>query len=547
MEQYQKIYLNRGQMYLRDTRPHSKTVLASRRFGKATCVALDMRTFVDTMPRCRIAISVATFKQALTNTLPAAKEGLERLGYIQGIHYFVGRKAPVSSNFAMPYFMPDDWYHCIHFYNGTVFTLLSDDVKFSANSATFDGLIVDEAKTVNRQKMLDETIPAISGHHAFKDIPWHCGKHIYSDMPTSRVGLWLLDEEKKMNKDIILMIESILYELYELNQKNTNTPYYEKRIQQKMDELNFWRSKAYLFVVYNILDNIHVVGEKYIRDQHRDLPPALFRTALLSERLKKALGGFYASLNSKHYYFLNDNSFLNNIRDKSGEIDLSKFKNINCLADADYNSELPLYIAMDVNNNINWLIVGQPDYDNNVMYTLKSFWVKNSDNSLFEVCKQFADYYRPVMNRDVVFYFDHTFKQGKNPLQMAEAYYQYITKTIQSFGYDVNEVYIGSALKHKDKHLIINQGLTQSFENSQTYLFPKFNYSNNETLLTAMEQTGTTINRDGWGKDKSGEKEPDTVNNPVEYRPDGTDAWDTLYIGLNLFPFTSTDFSSNNY
>ena len=61
------------------------------------------------------------------------------------------------------------------------------------------------------------------------------------------------------------------------------------------------------------------------------------------------------------------------------------------------------------------------------------------------------------------------------------------------------------------------------------------NKPNNEILIQAMENTGTKIGAKGWGKDKDGEKLDETADDPYELRTDGTDAWDTLYMGCNEF------------
>jgi hypothetical protein len=65
-----------------------------------------------------------------------------------------------------------------------------------------------------------------------------------------------------------------------------------------------------------------------------------------------------------------------------------------------------------------------------------------------------------------------------------------------------------------------------------------------------MEQTGTRVNVNGWGKDKTGEKKPDTPQDPVEFRTDGGDAWDTLFIGCNshrVENFYTGSVHSNHY
>jgi hypothetical protein len=86
-------------------------------------------------------------------------------------------------------------------------------------------------------------------------------------------------------------------------------------------------------------------------------------------------------------------------------------------------------------------------------------------------------------------------------------------------------------MRHDLKHQYINDALT-----GIKYLFPLFNKHNNEFLLPAMEQTGIRIGRNGFEKDKTGEKKPETDEDLLEYRTDGTDAWDTLFVGLNFFP-----------
>ena len=70
-----------------------------------------------------------------------------------------------------------------------------------------------------------------------------------------------------------------------------------------------------------------------------------------------------------------------------------------------------------------------------------------------------------------------------------------------------------------------------------------FNLHNCEYLKLAMEQTGIKIGRNGFEKDKSAEKYEDSPEQPDETKTHVTDAWDTLYIGMCLFPadITSDD------
>ena len=53
-----------------------------------------------------------------------------------------------------------------------------------------------------------------------------------------------------------------------------------------------------------------------------------------------------------------------------------------------------------------------------------------------------------------------------------------------------------------------------------------------------MQQTaGVSRGRNGFRKDKGGEKLAETEEDLLQHRTDGTDAFDTLYIGCEKFPY----------
>ncbi len=90
-----------------------------------------------------------------------------------------------------------------------------------------------------------------------------------------------------------------------------------------------------------------------------------------------------------------------------------------------------------------------------------------------------------------MFYFDHTFvwETGRD----SESYSDTITRELTAAGFNVTEVYI------------------------------------------AMEQTGIKTGKNGFEKDKGPERKPDSPESPDEYKTHITDAWDTLFIGMNFF------------
>ena len=69
---------------------------------------------------------------------------------------------------------------------------------------------------------------------------------------------------------------------------------------------------------------------------------------------------------------------------------------------------------------------------------------------------------------------------------------------------------------------------------------PFFNRQNNDDLILAIQAAGVSRGRNGFRKDKGGEKLAESEEDLLE----GTDAFDTLYIGCEKFPYRDT-FSIN--
>ena len=84
---------------------------------------------------------------------------------------------------------------------------------------------------------------------------------------------------------------------------------------------------------------------------------------------------------------------------------------------------------------------------------------------------------------------------------------------------------------HDEKYLLINQGFA-----GKQRLMPFFNRQNNDDLILAIQTAAVVRGRNGFRKDKGGEKLDETEENLLEHRTDSTDAFDTLYIGAEKFP-----------
>ena len=80
-------------------------------------------------------------------------------------------------------------------------------------------------------------------------------------------------------------------------------------------------------------------------------------------------------------------------------------------------------------------------------------------------------------------------------------------------------------MRHDEKYLLINQ----AFAGKQR-LMPFFNRQNNDDLILAIQAAGVTRGRNGFHKNKAGEKLAESEEDLLEHRTDDTDAFDTLFL-----------------
>ncbi len=528
-----KVYFNKPQRLTQLIGANTTVIVAGRRTGKTDSIAAPfVLRNMQRMPGSTGGIVVPTFKHGLTNTIPGLLAAWKRWGYIEGIHYVVGRKPPKS--FRQPIIDPKDYEHVISFYNGSVAVIISQDRPGSSNSLTLSWLLVDEAKFIDYAKLKDETLPANGG------IKSHFGKHsfnhsimILSDMPQTQKGSWFLHYRDKMDVELIKTIEATVYEIWRtkeriraLNASGKPVPPYLKGYLRRLDrDLNKMRSVAVYYREYSSIENLQLLGENYIKQMKRNLTPLTFRTSILCQRIGIAKDGFYSSMREGHKYDANDNQYLDTL---GYDYD---FSTLDARADKDVDPDAPICIGMDYNANINWIVAGQPrDHRLNVV---KSFYVK-FERKIPALVDDFCRYYAEHRNKTVVFYFDAT-ALGSNYAVNEQDFRWWVVHEFERHGWQCEAVYLGNPMRQDEKYLLINQ----AFAGKQR-LMPFFNRSNNEDLILAIQSAGVSNGRNGFRKDKSGEKLAESEEDLLEHRTDGTDAFDTLYIGCEKFPYHDT-------
>lgn len=319
------------------------------------------------------------------------------------------------------------------------------------------------------------------------------------------------------------------------------------------DYLRELRRSAFVVRRASALENVDVLGEEYIRQMKRDLPPYTFMVSILNVKIKKSNDGFYSNLDIDHVHGyipdeidpLSQANFRTEkatgiiggkkITSESYQPDLKELSERNdCRMDSDCINDLPLYLAFDYNANINTLVVGQVYQHDGLeaVNVIKSFFVKN-ERKLRELVDDFSHYYAPkrAVNRDVVYYYDATAKQGASYALTDERFYQAVIKELERNGWNVTAIDMGVPEKHEVKHRIINNGLA-----GIEYPAIRINQPNNPDLIIALQLCEVSIGYQGFRKDKSQEKKPETEDNlPLQQRTDFTDAFDSLYLGCKFW------------
>ena len=523
------LYLHKQQRRWATVDAKDSVNICGRRWGKSYLVALRIRENVLEMPKSTGVFISSSFRQAHSRTLPAALQALEELGFKRDVHYVIGRRPDKRLGFDTPYFLPSDLHDVVWFANGTIMIIVSQEVPMGSNSLTIHWLVGDEAKGLSYEKLSNELFPAMGGasvhFNSVYKYPHLWGFHFFTDMPVTKEGLWLINRYEKY-KDTELY-DTIIRGEMRLKDLLSQTPnvYRTKELSKLRKQLAFLRNKCLYFTMRPSLDNIAILGAGYIKRMERELTPEVFKAEILCQRITETKGKFYPNFSQTiHTYTATDNSKLNDYRDQEYDSRL----------DMDVKADKPIAVSFDYNAQITWLVAAQ--VQGNTHKTLKSFFTKY-DRRLREVIQDFCNYYKYHRNKTVVYYHDST-ALSVNYIEAGHDARFVVHEEFGKYGWTVEDKYLSTPMSHDKKHLLINDAF-----NGNGKLFPMFNADNNVELLMAIPLAGTKIGTKGFQKDKSKEKVNETDENlPYELRTDGTDAWDTNFIGCVLLPYDSGSF-----
>ena len=535
-EQVHREYFNDPQLYSLAMDTHVEVIVAGRGMGKGAIQAGRLMTCFQGMAGSMGGFVSPSVKRCLTNILPSMLIHLERWGFKRDLHYVVGKRPWKALHWKSPIFTPANWENTISFYNGSVCNIISQDRAGTSNSMSLDYIIIDEAKFINFEQLKDETFQANRGNEQyFRNFPLHHGMTITSDMPVTKKGSWFLSYKDDMDKELVEAIEGLVYAKWRAKRQQKAMLSQREALQRKIDridaKLSFLRSKCPLYKEYTSIQNLALLGEEFIRRAKRDLPPLTFATSIMCKRIEISTDGFYGGMREDVNLYTAPNEDVLNLENLNNGTIAN-----DCRQDSDLDAQLPLVVAFDANANINWMVVGQVGRDGKLR-VLKSFFVKY-ERKIPELLDDFNDYYRYHRRHQVVFYYDATFV-GNSYGTHSEAFYRMIITGLRKKGWSVKPKYIGKPMNHILKNDLINR----MFRGRARHVV-LINRDNNPDLLISITSAGVKNGQ----KDKSGEKLAETEEDKLESRTDGSDAFDTLCIGVERFPIMQyRSVSTNTY
>ena len=525
------LHMNYAQLLAYTVSAQSCTAVVGRGGGKSDGIlAPRLHEMVTNMLRSSLVMLGTTYIQLLDRTIPALMNGFQRLGYQRDVDFWVKRFPDAKANLKLPWNCPLSPEHSIFVRSGgscSVVRLVSQDRPGTANGLSVDGLIGDEVKFLDKQK-LDEDVRPINrgGVERYGHYAGHHGEWFTTDMPTSKSAQWVFDAEKEAlkphNQRNIELILAVQLEIYREKQKPLN-PSRLKRIAKYESYLSELRRGLTHFVEASSFVNVHVLGLSYFKQMYRTMSPLKFSSSILNKRKLGVENGFYADLDpAKHYYDAVNYAHVDSL-------DYNKNQTRDWRKDDDLDTSQPLTLTFDYGSWFNCMWVSQ---------RLSKFHLKNqsghdevrylqhfyapSPAKINDIVEQFCAYYRTYLNRDVTFVYDHTAvpTDGKSEYTYADL----IIKALKKNGWRVKAKYIGQAWSHKRRYEAWGVALK---ETDDRVARQRFNRENVRVGFEAMCGAGTKDGRLGTEKDKTDEKNEHIDQSTTTHL---TDAADTAFV-----------------
>lgn len=482
-------YLNPvSQLHVINEAPY-KVLLAGRGFSKSFGNGAKQAKKVELMPKSCGLFNSPTYTMIYTKTLIPMKACWEQhFGYIEGIHYVVGKAPP--KYFEKPYHRPHRYENVVTWWNGRTLIFGSFDRPAMISGGSYDDVDTDEAYMIDKEDYDNFVIPTVRPTHpSFKDCPLHLQQSFTSSMPYKGLGEWLLDYRLKALS----------------NPKLYSFIGWEPNV--KVQKGSTWMNKE-------------VLGVKAILQMQAEMDDTSYRIMILNEQVTNFGNTFYPALGPKHFYFPKAN-------DKVISIPLDQ---LNFKRDAtydigpdDYNPTMPINGSLDF-GKFNCMTIDQ-EYPKEIRFinVMHTFNGGKEPKDLDDLADMFAEYYRMHKNKILYLWGD---KSGKATVANSKLnHFEQFAERVRDKGWRVIMKKTGD-IEHLERHRFITK-----LHKEEDPRLPRIRHNADKCgdLKISLESAPM----EGDKKDKKSER-PDSGIKP-EHATHLSDAYDyRLYHGLRL-------------
>lgn len=437
----------------------TKMIIGGRGGGKSSLQGPTICEFARQMPRASFFISQSTYAQAMTNTLPSTLGSLEKMGLYQDVDFVIGSSAGKKKGFAMPYQQPQQWNNVIHFSNGAIFQLVSQDNERSGRGLNAYGGIGDEIQGQDETKLYNS---AQMTNRAQQEIFKKCsmlGTEVYTgSMPMTKKASWIFKYADKAKEN----------------------------------------PKEYLFLMFSALSNHTLRPDYFTKAKEKSPSEMVYEAEFLNIRQTIITNGFYPQLDAdRHYYTDYDNNYL------EGMIWMPKQRGFNksfdCSMDNDLDKDRPLILSYDF-GVFKCVTVSQERPELREYRYLKEFYAKHPA-VLDDLTGKVIEYYRLHRDKTIYLYGGH---DGNNKQVTDDnTLFEQIMNQFRANGWTVILKTYGAAATHNKKYYFLN---TMLKGNNPQFLKIRINKGNCPNLVISLEGAEATEGTNGIEKVKKDER-----------------------------------------
>lgn len=306
-------YANYVKMMIDLIAPKNLYLIAGRGTTKTSDIIADRSIdIVYDMPGALGAIVANTYVNARTNIIPTLIEGWTQYkGWKEGVHFVMGVRPP--AHFKRPFKPIFNWNNTISTFNGFVFILGSLDQPSGLAGNSYQHIIGDEAKYLDKKK-LDTLMPALRGYSNYAHSPYYRGVTFTTDLPNLAKGDydWILDQKELMDVERIelalqcgLVLNEIKHDIYKAykNRQGKRLANLKKNLERWTVRHNILRKDLTFFYMVSSLVNIDILTPGYVKDQIGNLGIEEFKSSVLTLIPKLEAGeSFYQRLGEEHFF-----------------------------------------------------------------------------------------------------------------------------------------------------------------------------------------------------------------------------------------------------